>query len=277
VKYDAEKHVLTFQTAKLMPLGMLVSRIKLLPYSQWVYRPTSDATGVLFLTPENNPLPEPISFSVGVNGCRLLTPNLPALEDLTTKDRPPAVLLKLLSDSGIHLLPEDRDAEFTGMVLKEKALEVSMCQELSLLAATFMIANSKWNKEQEAPDCIVRICESLDYTRCEARDAIKMFTKENDEVGMGVLGKEKGCAFLPIKDSHEEMPKGMATQITPWPDVSWEKEETTPLRFSSNLEQLLKDSQRVQHQTLERIEYTTPEFSETLQHLMYTLRLLSFG
>ena len=55
------------------------------------------------------------------------------------------------------------------------------------------------------------------------------------------------------------------------------QEETTPLRFSSNLEQLLKDSQKVQHQTLERIEATTPEFSETLQHLMYTLRLFSFG
>ena len=72
------------------------------------------------------------------------------MQDLTSKDRPPAVLLKLLSQSGIHLLPEDRDAEYVGLETKEKELEIGMCQDLSLLAATFMLSSSKWNKEQSA-------------------------------------------------------------------------------------------------------------------------------
>ena len=85
VKYDAETHALSFDTCKLMSLGLIISRIKLLPYGQWIFRPTSDTTGVLSITPENNPLPEPISFAISDGGCRLLTPKLPALQVRTLK------------------------------------------------------------------------------------------------------------------------------------------------------------------------------------------------
>eukprot|EP00959_Pyramimonas_sp_CCMP1952_P189052 3954289-Pyramimonas_sp.AAC.2 len=46
VKYDAETHSLSFSTTKLLSLGLLLSRIKLLPYDYWHYRPTSPTTGV---------------------------------------------------------------------------------------------------------------------------------------------------------------------------------------------------------------------------------------
>lgn len=43
-----------------------------------------------------------------------------------------------------------------------------------MIGSTFMIGSSKWNKEQSPDDCIFRLCERLDYTRCEERDAIKV-------------------------------------------------------------------------------------------------------
>ena len=50
----------------------------------------------------------------------------------------------------------------------------------------------------------------------------QLFTKEKEDV-LTVLKKEKGCAFLGIRDADATMPESMVTQITPWDSISWVK------------------------------------------------------
>jgi cancer susceptibility candidate protein 1 len=74
---------------------------------------------VLTVTPESNPLSEPLSFLVDERGCRLLSPSFPALQSLLDTSRAPALLLRLLSEAGVHVVPEERDGDFVGLEFKE--------------------------------------------------------------------------------------------------------------------------------------------------------------
>uniref|UniRef100_A0A6T7W6T2 IC97/Casc1 N-terminal domain-containing protein n=1 Tax=Pyramimonas obovata TaxID=1411642 RepID=A0A6T7W6T2_9CHLO len=274
VKYDAEAHSLSFSTTKLLSLGLLLSRIKLLPYDYWHYRPTSATTGVVSLTPENNPFPDPIMIHVSEGGCKLLLPDRPALRPLMEEERPAALLLRLLTDSGVPLLPEDRDAEHASMDVKKAEVEKALCADLALLGSTFMFASSTWNRDATDDDCIFRLKELADFARCEERDAVKVFSKHKEGGLITVLRKAKGVAELPITDADPKMPETMDLQITPHEDISWEQEGLEPLYFAASIRQLLKD--KMMPETMERIECASPTFTENLHHLMYTLRLFSF-
>lgn len=46
---------------------------------------------------------------------------------------PVACCLQALSDRGLHLLPEDRDAEPAGVTAKQYETEEAMCKDLALL------------------------------------------------------------------------------------------------------------------------------------------------
>ena len=45
----------------------------------------------------------------------------------------PLQLLQQLSARGLHLLPQDRDAQWAGVTAKERAAEVAMCADLALI------------------------------------------------------------------------------------------------------------------------------------------------
>ena len=45
VSYDAATHMVSFQTNKLTSLALITSRIKLLPYASWLWRPQGPAHG----------------------------------------------------------------------------------------------------------------------------------------------------------------------------------------------------------------------------------------
>jgi len=274
VKYDEVNHILSFQTVKLMSLGLLISRIKLLPYGNWHMRPTSATTGVLTIMPESNPLPEPIAISVGEGVCTLLSPQREALKELNEEGMPPGVLLHRLSESGIHLLPEDRDAAFCGTTPKDKDVESALCADLALISTTFMLGSSKWNKTATSTDCLVRIAQVTDFDRTEARDVEKLFDKEKENV-LTVLRKEKGCVTVPLKNKDEKVDEKLAIQMNPWDSISWEQEECTPLKFSASLLNMLNGM--VDQDVFNKIELASPAFTETVHHLMYDLRLFSFG
>lgn len=63
----------------------------------------------------------------------LQSPAWPQLESLVGQALPPTELLLRLSQRGVHLLPEDRDAEFAGVVTKDDAAERAFCEDLPLL------------------------------------------------------------------------------------------------------------------------------------------------
>jgi hypothetical protein len=86
----------------------------------------------------------------------------------------------MLTDSGIPLLPEDRDAEYCGLDLKMKEVEKKLCMDLALLGSNFMFASSKWNRDATEDDCIFRVKELMDFSRCEERDAVKVNNNNNN-------------------------------------------------------------------------------------------------
>ena len=72
------------------------------------------------------------------------------------------------------LLPEDRDAPFVNLTLKEAELEEKACLDLALLSPSFLIASSAWNSDAGASDCLVRVSEVLDMDRTRLDDVEKV-------------------------------------------------------------------------------------------------------
>lgn len=71
---------------------------------------------------------------------------MPGLEDLLGKPMQPVALLRALSQRGLHLMPEDRDAPHVALVPKDADMERAMCQDIALLAGSHLIASSAWSQ-----------------------------------------------------------------------------------------------------------------------------------
>jgi hypothetical protein len=76
-------------------------------------------------------LPEPVVLAVAPATVQLLRPQVPQLSSVLGAALPPWVLLRRLSQCGLHLLPQDRDAEAMGWHVKEAAAERAMCEEVA--------------------------------------------------------------------------------------------------------------------------------------------------
>jgi hypothetical protein len=75
----------------------------------------------------------------------LKSPDIPGLATLLNKPMQPVELLQALSQRGLHLMPEDRDAPFVKLVPKDRRVERCMCEDISLLAGSHLIASSAWS------------------------------------------------------------------------------------------------------------------------------------
>lgn len=78
-------------------------------------------------------LSELLVLEVGPGYAQLVSPQLPQLSALTDKQLAPWQLLSQLSASGLHLLPEDRDAGVAGVVVKTSDAERAMCDDLAMI------------------------------------------------------------------------------------------------------------------------------------------------
>ena len=67
-------------------------------------------------------------MQVGPGTLSLSTKLWPQLSALVGKPMAPTALLRALSRQGLHLLPEDRDAEFAQTLPKEAEVEAAMCR-----------------------------------------------------------------------------------------------------------------------------------------------------
>jgi hypothetical protein len=167
-------------------------------------------TGVLTVTPESNPLSEPLQFAVDHEGCRLLSPTFPALQPLLHTAHAPALLLRLLSHAGVHVVPEERDAEFVGMDMKEHAVEQQACADAASVCARYFLTSSKWNQQLSTADCVLRLAQlQHNFDRTETRDALKIFDREKEQEVVTVIRQRKGCALLPLAESAAVMPPAL--------------------------------------------------------------------
>jgi hypothetical protein len=69
----------------------------------------------------------------------------PELKHLVNKQLHPGILLKELSKCGIHMIPEDADAERGGIHLKNKITEERAILDISQTIKVFAFQSVKWS------------------------------------------------------------------------------------------------------------------------------------
>eukprot|EP00798_Chlamydomonas_sp_ICE-L_P022454 gene22454-29569_t len=123
---------------------------------------------------------------VGPSTVQLANTTWPQLNELVGVAMRPGVLLRKLSQHGIHLMPEDRDAGHAGTRPKDPDTEQVMCHDLALLTGTFLVSGSRWNQTEHVAEgeCLARISEVLDWEeggRTELKHVERVFTKEKED------------------------------------------------------------------------------------------------
>ncbi|KAF5835664.1 hypothetical protein DUNSADRAFT_7024 [Dunaliella salina] len=287
------------------------SRTRLLPYNTWNIRPTGGKNGKTVAVTLSVPsLQELIIFEVGPGYVSLQEPVLEALEPIMGKQMAPEHLLLTLSSKGLHLLPEDRDAQFTGVTAKEKECERAMCMDLARLGGTFLIARSKFNQSHAKPDeCIARISPVTDWEaggRTEPHHLQRIFTKEKEDGERRVLAViqrgTKGIAYINALDKHQtfnalpghesvdavqactntvwgevhacllSLLKGVEPKANDRPAQKDAEEEHAPIQEEGIALRL-----RMPPETLEMVHTTDPLLTLTLGQLLMLLRVFSFS
>lgn len=87
------------------------------------------------------------------------------LKHIVNKELHPGVLLKELSKCGIHLLPEDEDAERGGIHLKDKEAEERAILDIAQTLKVFAFQSVKWSQTACAENIVVRLRENPDLDR----------------------------------------------------------------------------------------------------------------
>ncbi|XP_073389396.1 uncharacterized protein [Physcomitrium patens] len=155
IEYTPENFKLLFHTTKAKPHAIVQSRVREYPYKSWNIRPTSEKTGVLTLkTAKSN-----VIFNVGDGWCQLLEPKMPMLKHILSLQLPPKVLLQQLSNCGLQLMPEDDDAQYSAVKIKDAELELQVCRDAALAIPAFTLASSPLNKTKDSKAILLRIQE----------------------------------------------------------------------------------------------------------------------
>lgn len=296
VSYDPSSGLASFHTTHLAPLALLTSRCRLLPYASWYIRPTGGKNGSsAALTLSCKELDEKIVFEVTSTGVALKAPTWPQLASLVGVEMPPLELLTALSDRGLHLLPEDRDAPRAGVAAKDKATEEAMARDMALLGGVFLMASSKWNQSVAADEVLVRLSEVVDWEeggRTQQGHAERIFAKEKEDGERRVLVAmrrgAKGVAFCDALDKRPELPKLPGTESVEALQACGESifgevhaSMLTLLRghFAAPgaADNLLALRLAALPESLEQVRTTNPLFTQTLADLVIALRMLSFS
>jgi cancer susceptibility candidate protein 1 len=77
---------------------------------------------------------------------KLVEMDQPELQFLVNKEMHPGMLLMELSKCGIHMLPQDEDAERGGIHLKDKDSEERAILDIAQTLKVFAFQSIKWNQ-----------------------------------------------------------------------------------------------------------------------------------
>ncbi|KXZ46913.1 hypothetical protein GPECTOR_39g407 [Gonium pectorale] len=295
VSYDEATNHFSFLTTHLAPLALVMSRTRLLPYKSWHIRPTGGRNGSSAAITLDCGLDSPVVIEVGVRTATLTSPTWPQLQSLLGVAMQPLELLQALSDRGLHVLPEDRDAEVAGVVAKERETEEAMCNDVALLGGAFLLASSRWNQTAAPSEALVRLSEVTDWEeggRTSPHHVERIFAKEKEDGERRVLvvvqRGAKGVAFSDALDRRETYPRLPGTEsveaVKECGETIWGEVHASVLtllrgqfRAPGAAESPLALRLAATPESLDLARTTSPLFTATLADTMMALRLFSFS
>mmetsp|Transcript_9273 Transcript_9273/g.9272 ORF Transcript_9273/g.9272 Transcript_9273/m.9272 type:complete len:424 (+) Transcript_9273:342-1613(+) len=140
LNFDAVSKTIAFKIKKLAPLAVVIPRITDYPYSYFYLRAVSDDKVLLDVTGKRMPF----SFIITPGNLEFVnTQNIIELRYLEGVKMPPGALLFELSTCGVHLIPEPRDCEASGIKNKSLDAEELAIMDLSMNIRTFAFRSSK--------------------------------------------------------------------------------------------------------------------------------------
>ncbi|KAG2448008.1 hypothetical protein HYH02_007036 [Chlamydomonas schloesseri] len=295
VAYDDAANTFSFHTTHLAPLALVMRRTRLLPYAGWSIRPTGGRNGNSAAISLDVGLDAPVVIEVSKGTAALSSSNWPQLASLIGQPMPPLDLLQALSDRGLHLLPEDRDAEAAGVTAKERPTEEAMCRDLALLGGVFLMASSRWNQTAGPAEALARLSEVTDWEeggRTAPHHLARIFEKEKEDGERRVLvvmrRGAKGVAFSDALNRRPEYPAlpGVGSveavkecELSIWGEVHASVLTLLRGQFAAPgaADNPLALRLAALPESLELCRTTSPLFTATLADTMLALRLFSFS
>jgi len=132
------------------------------PFHTWALHPVGDHTALYTLKTTRFH----VEIKVTGNMCRLVSPSLPELSRQLSTDLKPGQLLLELAAAGLNLMPLQEDAALIteGTVTpKHPRFETQVYRDVSMLAAAFSVASSRWNQPAGSDVAILRVKETLEW------------------------------------------------------------------------------------------------------------------
>nr|ACN22074.1 inner dynein arm I1 intermediate chain IC97 [Chlamydomonas reinhardtii]ACN22075.1 inner dynein arm I1 intermediate chain IC97 [Chlamydomonas reinhardtii] len=295
VAFDGASKTFSFHTTHLAPLALVMRRTRLLPYAGWAVRPTGGRNGNGAAISLDVGLDAPVVIEVSKGAAWLSSPAWPQLASLIGQPMPPLDLLQALSDRGLHLLPEDRDAEAAGVTAKARDTEEAMCRDLALLGGVFLMASSRWNQTAGPEEALARLSEVTDWEeggRTAPHHLARIFDKEKEDGERRVLvvmrRGAKGVAFSDALNRRPEYPAlpGVGSveavkecELSIWGEVHASVLTLLRGQFSAPgaADSPLALRLAAAPESLELCRTTSPLFTATLADTMLALRLFSFS
>ena len=158
---DIPEKKIDFSTKALSPIALLLPRCTDYPYKSWKLRCVDDQKAIMDI--ETKRLS--ISFEIGKNYAMLIERKEPEFAHLLNKELSPGFLLLELARCGVLLLPKDDDAKFGEIQLKDKYSEENAIIDIATTLRAFAYRSSKWNKDTDPLNVIVKQRENLEYDR----------------------------------------------------------------------------------------------------------------
>lgn len=186
-RFDESTRTVSCLTTHLGPIAVLLNRYPDLRFERWELQPTGPDRAVFTLHVTGRD----VAIEVAPGGARLITPKDKELTELQTNLMPVRFLLHRLSQCGIYILPSEEDIhKLNGANVKDRNLLFAMHQDISLFAASYAFASSRWNREGAIGSraCVFRTKEYLKF------DA--PLRLDEDELWYSVLYKDNHDVLL---------------------------------------------------------------------------------
>lgn len=252
VKINKTTHQVSFQTMRLAPFAYLQSRTTDYPYESWKLRCIEPDVALLDLKGKRINL----TFEIGADYVSLVERDEPELKHLIDQKLPPGVVLRTLSRSGIHLLPDDRDFKLAEMEPKDFDSEERAIWDVVCCISAYSFRSAKWNKNPKLKDNIViKIRQNLEYDR--------EFFEDYEPDWNYVMWWPNKCAFVDCNDLKENFDD----------PVNLKKDHVTHALLN-----LALVNNNASDEAVERCNsFQHIRFMQTLKKFLRLLRLFAFG